>query len=151
MASTNHTSNYNLPQWVKTDAIKMEDFNDAFSKIDTQIKNANTAASNASTAAANAGNCSITTGSWTGNGSSTRNISLPWTPKCVIILGHHNSSGTVESLVTILTADADYYIEDGGRVSSSDLDACISGAAIQLRNKNWHNSNGLTVHYIAFK
>ena len=28
------TTNYKLPQWVKADQIKMDDFNDAFGKID---------------------------------------------------------------------------------------------------------------------
>lgn len=38
------TTNYKLPQWVKADQIKMEDFNDAFGKIDAQMKkNADTA------------------------------------------------------------------------------------------------------------
>ena len=32
------TTNYKLPQWVKADQIKMDDFNDAFGKIDTQMK-----------------------------------------------------------------------------------------------------------------
>lgn len=38
------TTNYKLPQWVKADQIKMDDFNDAFGKIDAQMKkNADTA------------------------------------------------------------------------------------------------------------
>ena len=32
------TTNYKLPQWVKADQIKMDDFNDAFGKIDAQMK-----------------------------------------------------------------------------------------------------------------
>lgn len=32
------TANYNLPQWVKADQIKMDTFNDAFGKIDAQMK-----------------------------------------------------------------------------------------------------------------
>ena len=31
------TTNYKLPQWVKADQIKMEDFNDAFGKIETAL------------------------------------------------------------------------------------------------------------------
>ena len=37
------TTNYKLPQWVKADQIKMDDFNDAFGKIDAQMKNADKA------------------------------------------------------------------------------------------------------------
>ena len=31
------TANYQLPQWVKSDQIKMDDFNDAFGKIETAL------------------------------------------------------------------------------------------------------------------
>ena len=34
----NHTTNYALPSWESTDRILMEDFNDAFETIDTQMK-----------------------------------------------------------------------------------------------------------------
>ena len=38
------TTNFDLPQWVKADQIKMDDFNGAFGKIDAQMKkNADTA------------------------------------------------------------------------------------------------------------
>ena len=144
MASTNHTTNYNLPQWVKTDAFKMEDFNDAFSKIDTRMK------SNAD-AAANAGDCTVLTGSWAGNGSNTRTISLPWAPKCVIILGHHYSSGAALPVVSILTQNKELYIENGGEVGSLENDATLSGSAIQIHSNKWHNYSGNTVYYIAFK
>ena len=144
MASTNHTTNYNLPQWVKTDAFKMEDFNDAFSKIDTQIKAAKDDA-------ASAGNCSIATGSWTGNNTDSRTISLPWTPKFVIILGHFLNGSTVEKRILFLTQSGGYLTWGSYVGSISDKDACLSGAAIQLRNKNYHNRSGETVYYIALK
>ena len=32
------TTNYKLPQWVKADQIKMQDFNAAFSALDTALK-----------------------------------------------------------------------------------------------------------------
>ena len=45
------TTNYKLPQWVKADQNKMDDFNGAFGKIDTALKaNADAAASKASSA-----------------------------------------------------------------------------------------------------
>lgn len=34
----NTTTNYTLPQWEKTDPIQLKDFNDAFGKIDAQMK-----------------------------------------------------------------------------------------------------------------
>lgn len=49
------TTNYKLPQWVKADQIKMDDFNGAFANIDTALKaNADAAASKASSAELNA-------------------------------------------------------------------------------------------------
>lgn len=49
------TTNYKLPQWVKADPIKMDDFNGAFANIDAALKaNADAAASKASSAELNA-------------------------------------------------------------------------------------------------
>ena len=49
------TTNYKLPQWVKADQIKMDDFNGAFANIDAALKaNADAAASKASSAELNA-------------------------------------------------------------------------------------------------
>lgn len=52
MSYTNSTTNYGLPQWIAADHPKfLTDINNAFSTIDTQLKNAN---DNASTASDNA-------------------------------------------------------------------------------------------------
>ena len=52
MASTNKTPNYNLPQWVGTDHPTFsEDFNDAFSAIDTAMSTNKTNAESAQTTA----------------------------------------------------------------------------------------------------
>ena len=48
------TTNYKLPQWVKSDQIKMDDFNDAFGKIDAQMKK-NADAANAAASAESVG------------------------------------------------------------------------------------------------
>ena len=68
----NHTQNYNLSQWVKSDQVKMEDFNADNAKIDAAIK-AEADARAAETAALSAGlalkgNCQIQIGSYIGNG-----------------------------------------------------------------------------------
>ena len=81
------TTNYKLPQWVKADQIKMDDFNDAFGKIDAALKaNADAAGSKADGAATNAAltnlaknlgtaehNCRIAVGSYTGTGTYGQN------------------------------------------------------------------------------
>ena len=50
----NHTTNYNLPQWEATDAVKREDMNAAMSAIDAALSGA--------------GNCSIGYLTYTGTG-----------------------------------------------------------------------------------
>ena len=42
----NYTTNYHLPQWVETDRIQMEHFNQAMADIDTGVAAAQTAADN---------------------------------------------------------------------------------------------------------
>lgn len=71
------TTNYQLPKWEKSDFIKMDDFNDAFGKLDAALKaNADAAATKAEAETvtaiaqtiANGKLCRIKYGSYTGNG-----------------------------------------------------------------------------------
>lgn len=72
------TANYGLPKWEKSDFIKMDDFNDAFGKLDAALKaNADAAAGAASAervtaleqdVGAGGKNCRIAWGSYTGTG-----------------------------------------------------------------------------------
>ena len=71
------TTNYQLPKWEKSDFIKMDDFNDAFGKLDAALKeNADTAAGAASAERVTALEqtvtksklCRIKYGSYIGNG-----------------------------------------------------------------------------------
>ena len=63
------TTNYQLNQWAKSDRIMMDDFNDAMEKIDAGV----------------AGAAKIATGTYTGDGSTTRTFNLGFTPKAVIV------------------------------------------------------------------
>ena len=76
------TTNYKLPQWVKADQIKMDDFNGAFGKIDTALKaNADAAATKAEASTvtaiaqtiASSKICRVKYGTYTGNGLSGAN------------------------------------------------------------------------------
>lgn len=65
MSFTNSTPNYGLPQWIAADKPKfLTDINNAFSTIDTQLKNANdtanTAADNSTSALSIAGQAATT-------------------------------------------------------------------------------------------
>lgn len=73
------TKNYALPKWKKSDFIQMDDFNDAFAKLDTALKaeaDARAAADSAASKALSALEqtvtksklCRIKCGSYTGNG-----------------------------------------------------------------------------------
>lgn len=71
MSSTNKTPNYQLPQFINTDVPSwLGDFNDAMSKIDTQMKSNDTKATGASTNAENA-NSSATQALETANQANT--------------------------------------------------------------------------------
>lgn len=70
---TNHTENFNLSQWEKTDKVQMEDFNADNVKIDAAI------------AAAEAAIPKVAAGTYTGNGAATRIIELGFTPRLAYV------------------------------------------------------------------
>ncbi len=94
-----YTTNYKLPQWVETDRIMMEDFNDAMEKIEEGLTAGKTAAEEgqqalseslaalSETVAAH----QIAVGSYTGN-DGTQTIKVGFTPKAVLV---HNQRGDV--------------------------------------------------------
>ena len=90
----NYTANYQLPQWVETDRILMDDFNDSYEKIDAALKtnadglSAETAARTAGDAAKGCGEvCSTSykgTGSTGASGATT--LTFPWPPALVVVI-----------------------------------------------------------------
>ena len=101
------TTNYQLPKWEKSDFIKMDDFNDAFGKLDAALKEDADAAAGAASAesvtaiaqALGSGGrvCRITTGSYTGNGktgeTNKRTISVDFTPVLVAVVSEGDITG----------------------------------------------------------
>ena len=77
-----YTQNYQLPQWVKSDRILMDDFNDANSKIDTALKAL-------SDQVAVCGNCRIFTTTYIGTGTYGEDhpcsSTFPWQPEIVFV------------------------------------------------------------------
>ena len=73
----NYTQNYQLPQWVETDRILMEDFNDAFDTIESAMSGF--------------GNCKIVTGSYVGTGAVNKTLTFPGSPLVVIIRAVNDS------------------------------------------------------------
>ena len=95
------TTNYKLPQWVKADQIKMDDFNGAFANIDAALKAEGDARSEADGTAAeritalaqtiaNGKLCRIKYGSYVGNGkygaANPVEINCDFYPVLVIVL-----------------------------------------------------------------
>ena len=89
----NYTTNYHLPQWVETDRIQMEDFNQMCADIDQGIKDAQETANTAqgtATAAYCPTNKPYVVGTYTGT-SSNMTITLGFKPSFLIISGRQTS------------------------------------------------------------
>ena len=102
--STNHTPNYQLNQWERTDKVIMEDFNADNAIIDAALaKKADQSALRSLQASVNAkaedsalaalqslvnkkGNCRIEMGSYVGDGTDYTSITTSFPPKVVLIM-----------------------------------------------------------------
>ena len=90
-----YTQNYQLPQWVKSDRILMDDFNDANTKIDAALKSHDDSLAGLETALtgglAAKGNCQIYLASYTGTGTygetSPNTLTFPAAPVLVMVIG----------------------------------------------------------------
>ena len=110
----NYTTNYHLPQWVESDRILMEDFNDAMAGIDQGLQGAKAAAdtaeskANAAQAAASDAqgtannafcptNMPFVTGNYTGTGSIVT-ITTGFKPSLVIVYEVGPNDSTEDTL-----------------------------------------------------
>ena len=64
----NYTTNYQLPTWVETDRIQMDDFNDMTDKLDVALAEQSETLAEHTAAIAGLGNCAVYTASYVGNG-----------------------------------------------------------------------------------
>lgn len=101
--STNHTPNYALSQWERTDKVVMEDFNADNVKIDTALA---ALAERAEGAADAANRERIYTGTFVGDGQDDRVIKLPWEPKFMLLLG----TIIEESALVVMTQKGGMYL-----------------------------------------
>ena len=67
----NYTTNYQLPTWVETDRIQMDDFNDMTDKLDVALAEQSETLAEHTAAIAGLGNCAVYTTSYTGAGTKT--------------------------------------------------------------------------------
>ena len=153
------TENYKLPQWVKADQIKMDDFNGAFGKIDAALKaNANETGSKADGAATSAAltnlaknlgtaghNCRIAVGSYTGTGSTgagyANSLDFGFYPVMVFIAEE----------VTISGEDENPYVFIRPRAIATSPEVNTSGRAIVNitwtdTGLNWYVTTGKARH-----
>ena len=166
-----YTTNYHLPQWVESDRIMMEDFNEAMAAIDGGIKAAQNTADGGAAAAENAQatadraegkadaartvadtitskaytpeNKPFVIGSYTGNGE-TQTINLGFRPTALIV-GYGG----------IITSNYNVFLTNGtvqpyeGELTLTDsgftVTAASDGRTIQL------NASGYVYDYIALR
>ncbi len=156
------TTNYQLPKWEKNDFIKMDDFNEAFGKLDAALKagaDAQTALQEVvnavkSTAegAYSSKNKPYTAGSYTSNGS-TKTITLGFKPSFLVIAdgidsGRYTGShslwmGTpgqiVGDIANVLSITNTGFSVTDSKYNSSGWPAL------------WLNTSGNAYSYIAFR
>ena len=166
----NYTTNYHLPQWVETDRIQMEDFNDAMAAMDRGMAEAKVAAEAAREAAGTAqaaaeiaqssanavadaytpGNQPYAVGSYTGTGADMT-ITLGFRPKFLIL------SGMESTITTNSTSTWDRYFGlcDGSilslRVAFLDTGFTVYARGGSRQNFPDFTDSGRTYCYIAFR
>ena len=166
----NYTNNYHLPQWVETDRIQMEDFNDAMAAMDQGMAEAKVAAEAAQEAAGTAqaaaeiaqssadavadaytpGNQPYVVGSYTGTGADMT-ITLGFRPKFLILSGMESSSATNSTL-----AWDRYFGLCDGTVLSNRLAFTDTGFLVRARHAAYgyfpdFTDTGRVYGYIAFR
>ena len=151
--SSNHTANYNLSQWVKSDKVLMEDFNADNAKIDAALAGKASASALSSlqstvsqhtAALAGKGNCQLYATSYTGTSGETKTFSFPQKPAVVFVFN--------EDARLFLFAGMDYAWYET-RSSNAGVLVSWSGNSVTLSSgydTNRMDVAGRTYHVIAF-
>ena len=153
------TTNYQLPKWEKSDFIKMDDFNDAFGKLDAALKaNADAAAGAASAAVVTAlaqdvgaggKNCRIAFGSYTGTGkygsANPNTLTFPIKPVFVVIT-------SPSSMAMHFRPAASSGSGGGGAVKLTWGERSLSWYTVDTTNPHIRQDNnaGVTYQYMVF-
>ena len=151
-----YTQNYHLPQWVETDRILMDDFNEAYSAIaaaldghDTALSDLQAADTALETSLAAKGDCSLYTTSYAGTGTSgasnPSSLTFPARPKLVVICQ--------ENIIAFL-------VPDSRKMLILYAGGIVTGVILNTSNTNtlsWYsghpdyqmNYSGKTYHVVA--
>ena len=127
----NHTTNYQLSQWAKSDRLMMDDFNADNQKIDAALK------ANADAA------MQFITGSYVGDGTEDRVIDLGVPPKLAIVLGTY---GSASSMISLLTSETCCNVVDSAGISTNFF--ALEGSMLHVKNAKYHNRADATIRYI---
>ena len=96
MASNKHTTQYQLNQWQAGDPVLREDFNSDNLKLENALAALATAlatkAGNDQLSAAEQTIPKVSAGSYVGDGTASKSISLPFTPKAVYVCPSHGGT-----------------------------------------------------------
>ena len=146
---TNHTTNYQLSQWERTDQVRMEDFNADNAKLDTAL------AAQAETLAAHTqalsklGNCQVYTTTYVGSGKSGEDnpttLTFPHKPLLVIV------AGPAYSATIIMPQGAEFILHLEG--NNGTCHATWYGNSVSWYSTNGsmiQMSGGVTYHVVAF-
>ena len=141
--ATNHTEHYQLSQWVKTDRVRMEDFNEDNRKIDVAL----------------GAKTEILVGTYTGDGQESRVISLGFTPKAVFLCMENGQTAYTFSSLTYLCGgvffpgaplkESDYY---GDHIGAEIVEGGFQVAFGEVSSTYRFTNRASTVyHYLAFR
>ena len=82
----NYTTNYQLPTWVETDRIQMDDFNDMTDKIDAALGEQSETLAEQATLLSAKGNCQMHFSTYVGGGTTTsKTLTFPAKPLLVMV------------------------------------------------------------------
>lgn len=153
------TTNYQLPKWEKSDFIKMDDFNDAFGKLDAALKAEADARAEKADGAAIAAlqnsigtvgeNCRLVYGSYVGDGRVGENnpvsLAFGFCPVLVLV----TSSWASRTPAVFIRSSASAQSLEGYTMivtwTDKGLSWCFNGSSGQDMN----NGSGETYYYVA--
>lgn len=134
--STNKTPNLNLHSWVETDPVLMREFNENFNALDAAATR-------------------MVSGSYVGDGTTSKTLYFPFTPQFVLV-SYNGNPGIYNSFFTInpRTVAYNYTPSNGCNIivmewSDSSLSWRNSNST-SLSKQSILNEEGWLCHYIAF-
>lgn len=130
----NYTEHYQLHQWEPDDAFLRTDFNEDFKKIDNALSILSID--------------HIIIGSYRGDGTSSRTISLPWTPTILLISGEKQVSSYTRGLLTIVFGNYSHQFMAEGHIPSGNITIVENGFTVL---GDYHNDLDIQQNYLAIR